>query len=132
MDALIIADSPASQQTSAAPIIADSPSSAPPSTPKSPIDDYLLDAQRFQESGNSTDPFIQGPPVTTSDGRIVHAQGFYQFMLETAKGLGINPYIEEDARKGAQTLDQQNYDKYGRIDLALAAYNWKPKLLDAA
>lgn len=48
----------------------------------------------------------------------------------TAKGLGVDPYdIVQNAMGGAKYLKQQ-YDKYGRWDLALAAYNAGPGKVD--
>lgn len=55
------------------------------------------------------------------------ALGLAQLMPNTARNLGANPYlIMENLRGGARYLRQQ-VDRFGRYDLALAAYNAGPE-----
>lgn len=55
------------------------------------------------------------------------AYGLAQLMPGTARQLGANPYsVMENLRGGARYLRQQ-IDRFGRYDLALAAYNSGPE-----
>lgn len=54
------------------------------------------------------------------------AQGAFQFMPDTAKELGVDPFDPTSAADGAARYLKQNYDKFGNWDLALAAYNAGP------
>ena len=55
------------------------------------------------------------------------ALGLAQLMPGTARQLGANPYtVMENLRGGARYLRQQ-VDRFGRYDLALAAYNSGPE-----
>lgn len=56
----------------------------------------------------------------------VGAMGIAQFMPETAKGMGINPLDPAQAIAGAAKYLKQQFDKFGSMDLALAAYNAGP------
>ena len=56
----------------------------------------------------------------------VGAQGLMQIMPSTAKGLGIDPRVPEQAVDGAARLLRGYLDKYGSPELALAAYNAGP------
>jgi soluble lytic murein transglycosylase-like protein len=47
-------------------------------------------------------------------------------MPSTAKGLGIDPRVPEQAVDGAARLLRGYLDKYGSPELALAAYNAGP------
>jgi cell wall-associated NlpC family hydrolase len=51
------------------------------------------------------------------------AQGLMQFMPATAKGLGVNPLDPASAIDGAARYLKANIDKFGSVDLAIAAYN---------
>jgi hypothetical protein len=59
------------------------------------------------------------------------AQGIAQFMPDTARSMGVDPWNPEQALYGAARLMRKEYDKYGRWDLALAAYNGGPRRADA-
>lgn len=53
----------------------------------------------------------------------VGATGIAQFMPATAEELGIDPNDPEQAIDGAARYLRQQWDKFGKPDLALAAYN---------
>lgn len=53
----------------------------------------------------------------------VGAVGIAQFMPATAQEMGIDPYDPEQAIDGAARYLRQQWDKFGKPDLALAAYN---------
>lgn len=72
----------------------------------------LLSALLKQESGFN--------PKAVSP---VGAQGIAQFMPATARGMGINPLDPEQAVTGAAKYLRQSWDKFGKPELALAAYN---------
>lgn len=59
------------------------------------------------------------PNVVSQAGAI----GIAQFMPETAKGLGINPWNATDSLYGAARLMARYVAKYGDYTHALAAYN---------
>lgn len=82
-----------------------------------PVD--LFSAQINQESGFN-------PNAVSGAG----AQGIAQFMPSTARGLGVNPHDPQSALNGAARLMASYYRKYGRWDLALAAYNGGPGAVD--
>ena len=54
------------------------------------------------------------------------AIGLYQLTPNTAKKLGVNPYIVSENIEGGLKYYQMLYNKYGSMDLALAAYNAGP------
>ena len=54
------------------------------------------------------------------------AVGVFQLMPSTAKKLGYNPYYLNDNIKGGLTYYKMMYQKYGSVELALAAYNAGP------
>jgi cell wall-associated NlpC family hydrolase len=54
------------------------------------------------------------------------AQGLMQFMPGTASGLGVDPWDPRSAIFGAAKYLKQQLDKFGTLDLALAAYNAGP------
>ncbi|MBZ5737815.1 transglycosylase SLT domain-containing protein [Nocardioides mangrovi] len=76
----------------------------------------LLSAVAEQESGYN-------PSATSPAG----AQGLMQLMPATADGLGVsNPYDAAQSVDGAAKLLSSLLDRFGRTDLALAAYNAGP------
>jgi hypothetical protein len=75
----------------------------------------LLNAVMMQESGGN-------PKAVSPKG----AQGLFQFMPATAKDLGVDPYDPESSADGAARYLKQHLDKFGSLDLALAAYNAGP------
>jgi len=54
------------------------------------------------------------------------AVGLFQLMPDTARRLGVNPYIVNDNIKGGIMYYRMMYKKFGSTDLALAAYNAGP------
>lgn len=62
------------------------------------------------------------PSATSGAG----AQGLMQFMPATARGLGIDPRDPAQAIDGAARYLSTQLDRFGSIDLALAAYNAGP------
>lgn len=56
----------------------------------------------------------------------VGAQGLMQFMPATARGLGIDPSDPAQAIDGAARYLRQQVDRFGSIELGLAAYNAGP------
>lgn len=54
------------------------------------------------------------------------AQGLMQFMPGTARGLGVNPWDPRSSVFGAAQYLKQQLDRFGSLDLALAAYNAGP------
>ena len=54
------------------------------------------------------------------------ALGLAQLMPGTARQLGANPYAVMDNLRGGARYLRQQVDRFGRYDLALAAYNAGP------
>lgn len=54
------------------------------------------------------------------------AQGLMQFMPETARGMGIDPLDPAQAIDGAARYLRTQMDRFGSVELALAAYNAGP------
>ncbi len=79
------------------------------------VPETLLFALVWHESG-----FCQ--KVISSAGAI----GLGQLMPATAQGLGINPYVAQQNLWGAARYLRQQYARFGRVELALAAYNAGP------
>ena len=80
------------------------------------VDPTLLAAVARQESG--FDPGAVSP---------AGAQGLMQLMPATAQGLGVaNPFDPSQAVDGAARLLRDLMSRFGRVDLALAAYNAGP------
>lgn len=76
------------------------------------IPTILLSSLIKQESGFRTD--AQSP---------VGAQGIAQFMPETAKTFGIDPFDPNQAVNAAAKYLRSEWDYFGKPELALAAYN---------
>jgi len=60
--------------------------------------------------------------VTSPGGHI----GVFQLSGATAKRMGVNPYDLDDNIKGGITYYKNMYDKFGSMELAVAAYNVGP------
>lgn len=59
------------------------------------------------------------------------ARGVLQLMPATARELGVNPDLpKSNIRGGARYLEQMT-ERFGRLDLVLAAYNMGPTALEA-
>lgn len=52
--------------------------------------------------------------------------GVFQLSGATAKRMGVNPYDLDDNIKGGITYYKNMYDKFGSMELAVAAYNVGP------
>ena len=53
--------------------------------------------------------------------------GVYQLSAHTAKHMGLNPYDLNDNIKGGITYYKNMYNRFGSMELALAAYNSGPE-----
>ena len=53
--------------------------------------------------------------------------GVFQLSHATAKNMGLNPYNLDDNIKGGITYYKRMYDRFGSVELALAAYNSGPE-----
>lgn len=62
------------------------------------------------------------PTKKASSGAI----GLFQLMPDTARRLGVNPYIVSENIRGGILYYKMMYKKFGSTDLALAAYNAGP------
>ena len=56
--------------------------------------------------------------------------GVFQLSHHTAKRMGLDPYKLEDNIKGGITYYKNMYDKFGSVELALAAYNSGPTAVE--
>jgi hypothetical protein len=54
------------------------------------------------------------------------ARGLMQLMPATARGLGVDPMNPSQAIDGAAKMLKQNLNRFGSVELALAAYNAGP------
>ncbi|MBO1361945.1 lytic transglycosylase domain-containing protein, partial [Acetobacter sacchari] len=77
------------------------------------VDPRLLRAVAMAESGGDEN---------TPDSR-AGAAGLMQIMPETAKGMGVNPYVPQQAIYAAAKLLDENLRRYGNVPDALRAYN---------
>jgi hypothetical protein len=77
----------------------------------------VLDAVRHVESNDGDPRFLR-----SNKG----ARGPYQFLPATAKELGVDPTDgdESDDRMGAYRMLSRLQNRFGSLELALAAYNW--------
>lgn len=64
-----------------------------------------------------------GRDLTTSR---AGAQGYYQFMPDTARQYGVNPFDLRSSSEGAGHYLSDLYSQFHDRDKALAAYNWGP------
>lgn len=103
-----------------------------------PIPDYrALAAQTAQRHGIPV-PLFQNQIGAESGwnpnaGSPAGAQGLGQLMPQTAAGLGVKNILDPAQNlEGAATYLQQQYRKFGRWDLALAAYNAGPGAVEKA
>ena len=55
--------------------------------------------------------------------------GVFQLSHSTAKHLGLNPYNLDDNIKGGITYYKKMYDRFGSIELAVAAFNSGPEAI---
>ena len=53
--------------------------------------------------------------------------GVFQLSPATAKTMGLDPYNLDDNIKGGITYYKNMYDKFGSMELAVAAYNSGPE-----
>lgn len=60
------------------------------------------------------------------------AIGIMQLMPKTARELGVDPYDLKDNIKGGVLYLKRQLRRFGRVDHALAAYNWGPDRTAAA
>lgn len=91
-------------------------SETPPPRSRLSVDDTLLDAVRHVESGGN-------PNAVGGKGEI----GPYQFMPATYSGLGLTYSQAKDenfARPAAKKFLEGLVNKFGSVELGLAAYNW--------
>ncbi len=89
-----------------------------------------LIVQTAQKMG--VDPFIAlsiakiesnfNPSIKSPAGAI----GLFQLTPSTAQKLGVNPYVARENVEGGLKYYKMLYNKYGSVDLALAAYNAGP------
>lgn len=119
------------------------PGVTPTPFPKNPVDGYVMGtpkeympviAKAAQETGMPTSllsALLAHESMRWNQNVIsgklnspVGAQGIGQFMPATARGLGIkNPLDPNEAIPAAAKYFMSHYNKYGRPDYALAAYN---------
>ena len=81
---------------------------------------YGLDPDLFLRQINQESGF--NPKAVSSAGAI----GLGQLMPNTARELGVDPTDPEQNLEGAARYMRQQMDRFGRTDLALAAYNAGP------
>lgn len=79
------------------------------------VDPKLVQAIAIAESNMNQDEISE-----------VGAIGVMQLMPETAAGLGVNPYDEQENIEGGTMYLKQMLDKFGDVPQAVAAYNAGP------
>jgi len=90
----------------------------------SAIDTY---AQKYDVNPNLIRAIIkQESNFNTSAYSSAGAQGLMQLMPGTAAGLGVNPWSINGNIEGGTKYIKQQLDKFGSLELALAAYNAGP------
>ena len=104
------------------------PNQTQAATSKATVKDYIV--KHSLEMG--IDPAL-GLSIAKMESGFVHekrssygAVGVFQLMPSTAKRLGYNPYYLSDNIRGGLMYYKMMYQKFGSIELALAAYNAGP------
>lgn len=97
-------------------------------TSKATVKDYIV--KHSLEMG--IDPAL-GLSIAKMESGFVHekkssygAVGVFQLMPSTARRLGYNPYYLSDNIRGGLMYYKMMYQKFGSVELALAAYNAGP------
>lgn len=104
------------------------PNQSEAATSKATVKDYIV--KHSLEMG--IDPAL-GLSIAKMESGFVHekrssygAVGVFQLMPSTAKRLGYNPYYLSDNIRGGLMYYKMMYQKFGSVELALAAYNAGP------
>lgn len=104
------------------------PDQSQAATSKATVKDYIV--KHSLEMG--IDPAL-GLSIAKMESGFVHekkssygAVGVFQLMPSTAKKLGYNPYYLSDNIRGGLMYYKMMYQKFGSVELALAAYNAGP------
>ena len=104
------------------------PNQSQAETSKPTVKDYIV--KHSLEMG--IDPAL-GLSIAKMESGFVHekrssfgAVGVFQLMPSTARRLGYNPYYLSDNIRGGLMYYKMMYQKFGSVELALAAYNAGP------
>lgn len=104
------------------------PNQTQAATSKATVKDYIV--KHSLEMG--IDPAL-GLSIAKMESGFVHekrssygAVGVFQLMPSTARRLGYNPYYLSDNIRGGLMYYKMMYQKFGSVELALAAYNAGP------
>lgn len=104
------------------------PNQTQAATSTSTVKDYIV--KHSLEMG--IDPAL-GLSIAKMESGFVHekrssygAVGVFQLMPSTARRLGYNPYYLSDNIRGGLMYYKMMYQKFGSVELALAAYNAGP------
>ena len=104
------------------------PNQSQAETSKATVKDYIV--KHSLEMG--IDPAL-GLSIAKMESGVVHekrssfgAVGVFQLMPSTARRLGYNPYYLSDNIRGGLMYYKMMYQKFGSVELALAAYNAGP------